>query len=196
MDDVEPRGELEAYYSLCTPDCEGGVHVGEWKTCDRCGSLIHKRVFEVSHPTYGFITVGSECFKDVMGYSFNTSHEKAIETRAAIVEWMGYFEKEVSTSPHPLPGRLVAVVMPGPVSGAKRVGALMLLDRGGRTFQDVTGTYYGVRGHNPPTPHGWSKTIITAGLDLGLWEEVEYTEYSGLVHAWNKIVVRREPHAD
>lgn len=72
-------------YSLCTIDCEEcGGHVGEWRPCDRCGTPIHARVFVIDHPELGELHVGSECFKDLMGYTYTTWHEKATETIGAI----------------------------------------------------------------------------------------------------------------
>lgn len=165
---MDDRPTLLELYSNCTADCEHGQHVGKWEQCDRCGSAIHVRVFVVDHPQHGSIRVGSECFKDVMGYNFTVTHEKAIETAAVLHAYAAAYaaaERRQASG-----WSFVGLGLPGPVSAAKRLGAYPLLEKPDLEHRRVV--YSGNWLHNlkpPRVPHGWSQRIITAGLDLGLW---------------------------
>lgn len=177
------KPQIVDVYSLCTPDCEGGNHTGEWITCDRCGSGVHVKVFEVIHPEHGFVRVGAECFKDVMGYKFGKAHEKAIETRESLLQWAADFARVSKSFYRPPQGELVALGLPGPLSGYHHVPVDVV-------FADATGKVRTNTSHNfandlrsarvrpyPQAPHGWSKPIITAGLDMGLWKPLHETSY-------------------
>lgn len=170
-------------YSLCTADCEGGNHVGEWITCDRCGSSVHVKVFEVSHPEHGYIKVGSECFKDVMGYKFGKAHEQAIEAREALLRWAADFAEGAKRFRRPITAELVALGLPKALSGYHHVPVnVVFADASGKVQTDNTYNFENasrfarIRPH-PPAPHGWSKRIITAGLDMGLWKPLVETPY-------------------
>lgn len=78
-----PQAYVTEVYSLCTDDCEGRYHVPDFKKCDRCGANIHKTIIELEHPEQGFMTVGSECVKDLMGFKWSVSHEQAWENHLA-----------------------------------------------------------------------------------------------------------------
>jgi len=132
-------------------------------------------VFEVMHPEHGYIKVGRECFKDVMGYTFKKAHEKALETRQALLEWATDFRKVAPEMAHPPRGQLVLLGLPGPLSGYKYIPVHMVFqNRAGELHSDNSFNWdyslrhVGARPH-PEAPYGWSKSIITAGLDLGLW---------------------------
>ena len=72
-------------YTLCDDSCECGKHNSNYEICSRCGSHIHTKIYSIN--TYnGVINVGSECFKDVMGYNFNKYHEKALKLHKLIVD--------------------------------------------------------------------------------------------------------------
>lgn len=83
-----PQAYVTEVYSLCTDDCEGRYHVPDFKKCDRCGANIHKLIIELEHPEQGFMTVGSECVKDLMGFKWSVSHEQAWENHLAFEEFL------------------------------------------------------------------------------------------------------------
>lgn len=72
------------YYTLCDADCSEGIHNPAYEVCDRCGARIHNKIFVVITDAGEEITVGSECFKDVMGYSFGKYHERALEFKPIV----------------------------------------------------------------------------------------------------------------
>lgn len=155
---ADPAPVLLAHYSLCTADCEGTYHVPDFKTCDRCGSLIHKAIFEVDHPTLGEVTVGSECFKDVMGYAWKKSHENAVVLHKALADWVKRWDAAHGESTERVKvkwrqGKRASVDIPGTE----------------RAFVRETG-YSAHRLWTMKLPHGFNDTIIRAGADLGLWE--------------------------
>lgn len=84
----KPTAYIRGVRTLCGPDCDPkeGFHVPDYERCQRCGSLIHKRLIDIDHPTYGSITVGSECVKEVLGWKWTKSHEQALETQQVFDE--------------------------------------------------------------------------------------------------------------
>lgn len=71
-------------YSLCDDRCSGGVHNPDRARCDRCGGLIHVRVYEVIAPDGSEMTVGSECLRDILGYTPGPYHTRA----RAVADWL------------------------------------------------------------------------------------------------------------
>lgn len=86
-----PQAYVTEVYSLCTDDCEGRYHVPDFKKCDRCGANIHKLIIELEHPEQGFMTVGSECVKDLMGFKWSLSHEQAWANHLAFEAFLKEF---------------------------------------------------------------------------------------------------------
>jgi hypothetical protein len=67
----------------CDADCEEGYHNPSGEKCERCGSWIHSRVIVVNAPAYGTVRVGTECSKELLGWSWRPSHDKAMEIQRA-----------------------------------------------------------------------------------------------------------------
>ena len=125
-------------FSLCTADCADGVHTPDFEVCERCGAHIHKEVFEVQTDS-DRILVGSECFKDVMGYKWTAAHEKALEVAERVREII-----------QRRPGYTFARQINGRVA----------------EFADSEGFSRFFRAN---LPHGLNRTVMRAGADLGLW---------------------------
>lgn len=174
-------------YSLCTMDCEElGAHVGEWRPCDRCGAPTHVRFYEVWHPSLGELHVGHECFKDLLGYSFTTWHEKALAMHA----WLA---------------ANLATWNAGQAAESARRGVELTTADGwaihenaagkGERLIDVRlrsdGTF--VLAYNPWAPRletGFPRSLARAGEDLGLWRRHEQGRWRGwVVPLWGIVDV-------
>lgn len=76
--DLSKRIVQVRHYSLCDEDCGEGHHNPDFRTCDRCGAMIHTDVFDVVYTDGAEETVGSECMKRVMGRRWGKSHDIAV----------------------------------------------------------------------------------------------------------------------
>ena len=136
-------------YSLCNDECENGKHNEMYEICDRCGSHIHAKIFEINHETEGYVKVGSECFKDMMGFNYNKSHEKADklykEIKAEIIKvkikYNYDIEKKYKWNIKNFTSNLLII--------------------------DISTGINTIKGK-------LNKSIIKAGIDLNLWESINY----------------------
>lgn len=154
---------VDRIWTCCSMDCEElGGHTSEHIICDRCGAHVHKRIFDVhrkhSDGTVDHLSVGSECFKDVMGYSWKKAHDKALEVHAYILRLVNgwnvkrQFVKDsnaIKKIDHLMiyPGRLPELTVPKYKHGDRiRYGSVTVRP-----------------------PYGFSATVARAGEDIGLW---------------------------
>ena len=137
--------QLVRRYSLCNEDCEPeeGSHNPEFERCDRCGARIHTAVYEVITDDGEELTVGSECFKDVMGFKYGKWHERAEEVYAAIMTRRPKIEE-----------RLGAKVARARSYGSRK---LLLISQKGASLAVIS------------IPHNFSDSLIKAGADLRFW---------------------------
>lgn len=150
----------------CSLDCEElGGHTSEHTICDRCGAHVHKRVFEIerrySDGTVDHLAVGTECFKDVMGYSWKKAHDKAKELFDHFHKLISGWNTKRSFLTDPTVVKVIKTVKiyPGryPELAVPRVWAAY----GGHTWGSVC----------VKTKYGFTKSVIAAGEDLGLWRQ-------------------------
>ena len=169
------KATMIAAYSLCDADCEDGHHNGDFATCERCGSMIHSRVFKVDHSRYGYITVGSECFKEVMGWSWKKSHENALELYMFLKEWLAKTEGKIDEwldEHRRLPGAGVRADDPRLyVHAAEGKRTLVFVNvphlHPWKSYEVIVGP----REYRLKTPHGFNRAHVLAGLDIGLWSD-------------------------
>lgn len=128
-------------YTMCNDECTKDKHNSNYIVCSRCGSHIHTRIYRINTEDKGIIEVGSECFKDIMGYNFTKSHQKAIDLHLKIMDKIQIYKKM-----YPNNNRTFKI--------KKFCDSLIL---------EVSNGLWVIEGK-------LNKTLINAGIDLNLWE--------------------------
>jgi hypothetical protein len=138
--------------------------------------MIHTRIFEIDHHEYGFGPVGSECFRELMGWSWRKSHENAVEMYFFLKDWLTAANaKWGTTSPYILvqyaDGKKAHIVAEAPVHWRLRHDP---------DVEEFAPHEFVVR-----MPHGFNTNNARAGLDIRLWEH-------GVPKPWQRFT--REGH--